>query len=64
MERKIRALFDFQKFEGNADLQQVIDSVHAKYGMEDRKSSVRELSLDEMAWLAAAGTPDPRKEEK
>ena len=38
--------------------------MHAKYGMEDRKSSVRELSLDEMAWLAAAGTPDPRKEEK
>lgn len=51
MEKTIRSLFDFQKFEGNPALQQVIDSVHARY-------SVRELSLDEMNWVAAAGTPD------
>ena len=50
MEKTLKSLFDFQKFEGNADLRQVIDSVHARH-------SVRELSLDEMEWVAAAGTP-------
>lgn len=50
MENKLKSLFDFQKFEGNPDLQQVIDSVHARH-------SVRELSLDEMEWVSAAGTP-------
>ncbi len=51
MERKLKKLFDFQKFEGNADLRSVIDSVHARY-------SVRELSMDEMSWVNAAGEPD------
>ena len=51
MEERLKSLFDFQKFEGNADLRQVIDSVHARY-------AVHELSLDEMDWVAAAGTPD------
>ena len=51
MERKLKTLFDLQKFEGNRDLQQVIDSVHAKY-------AVRELSLDDMAYIAAAGVPE------
>lgn len=50
MERKLKALFDYQKFEGNEDLQQIINSVHSRY-------SVRELSLDEMEWVAAAGEP-------
>ena len=64
MEKKLRTLFEFQKYERNADLQQVIDSVHAKYGIKDTKNEARELTLDEMAWLSAAGTPDPRKEDK
>ena len=51
MEKTLKSLFDFQKFEGNPALQQVIDSVHARY-------AVRELPLDEMDWVAAAGTPD------
>ena len=51
MEKTIRSLFDFQKYEGNPALQQVIDSVHARY-------AVRELSPDEMEWVSAAGTPD------
>ena len=51
MEKKLRQLFDFQKFAGNRELQQVIDSVHARY-------SVRELSMDEMSWVNAAGEPD------
>ena len=41
MEEMLKSLFDFQKFEGNADLRQVIDSVHARY-------AVHELSLDEI----------------
>ena len=51
MERRLRGLFDFQKFEGNPGLQHVIDSVHSRY-------AVQELSLDEMEWVAAAGTPE------
>ena len=51
MERKLKNLFDFQKFEGNSDLQQIIDSTHSRY-------AVKELSLDEMEWVAAAGVPE------
>ena len=50
MERKLKNLFDFQKYEGNPALQSVIDSVHSRY-------SVRELNLDEMEWVSAAGNP-------
>ena len=50
MENKLKALFDYQKFEGNAALQSVIDSVHSRY-------AVRELSMDEMEWVNAAGVP-------
>ena len=57
MERKLSKLFDFQKFEGNRELQQVIDSVHAKY-------AVRKLSLDDMEAIAAAGTPELQEKEK
>ncbi len=48
MEKKLTTLFDYQKFEGNSDLRAVIDSVHSRY-------AVRELSLDEMEWVSAAG---------
>ena len=58
MENKLKALFDYQKFEGNAALQSVIDSVHSRY-------AVRELSMDEMEFVSAAGTPDtPKKKEQ
>lgn len=57
MEGKLKALFDYQKFEGNPALQSVIDSVHARY-------AVKELSLDEMEWVAAAGNPDKKPEDK
>ena len=56
MEKKLKALFDFQKFEGNADLQQVIDSVHARYA---GRRSMRELNMEEMEWVSAAGQPHP-----
>ncbi len=51
MENTLSTLFDFQRFEGNADLQLIINAVHSKYAM-------RELSVDEMDFIAAAGVPD------
>ena len=51
MERKLKQLFDYQKFAGNRELQQVIDAVHAKY-------AVRELNLADMEMVSAAGTPE------
>ncbi len=51
MEKKLSLLFDFQRFEQNADLQSVIDSVH-------RRSSIQKLSDDDVEFLAAAGTPE------
>lgn len=54
MDKKLSLLFDFQKYENNAALQQVIDSVHARYAR-------RELDLGEMEWVNAAGIPDEIK---
>ena len=48
MENKLKKLFDFQRFEGNASLQSVIDDVHARYAM-------KELNMDDMEWVNAAG---------
>ena len=56
METVLKRLFDYQKFENNQALQEVTDSVHARY-------AVRELDLDEMSFAAAAGTPDSLKKE-
>ena len=50
MDKTLKRLFDFQKFEQNEDLQQIINSVHARYG-------VRELSLDDLSQVNAAGDP-------
>ena len=57
METVLKRLFDYQKFEGNRELQEVIESVHVRY-------AVRELDLDEMGFAAAAGTPDSLKKEE
>ena len=57
MEKRLKQLFDYQKFEGNSDLQLIIDSVHARYG-------VKELRLDEMEFVSAAGTPDTLKKKE
>ena len=51
MERKLKQIFDYQKFAGNRELQKVIDSVHAKY-------AVRELDLSDMELVSAAGIPE------
>ena len=59
MEKKLFRLFDYQKFEANKDLQQIIDSTHAR-------NRVRELTLEDMEWVNAAGEPTPpiKAEEK
>lgn len=56
-ENKLMSLFDFQRFERNADLEDVIGEVHARY-------SARELSLEEAGMVWAAGTPGIRPENK
>ena len=60
MERKLKQLFDYQRFERNPELQQVIDAVHAKY-------AARDLELADMEMVSAAGVPeipDSRKDGK
>ena len=54
MERKLRALFDFQKYEQNADLQKVIDRVHARYN-----TKAQLLDDDDVEFVNAAGVQDP-----
>lgn len=60
MENKLKKLFDYQKFEQNSALQDVIDSVHARYAK-------RELDFDQMETVYAAGqpvTPGKKKEQE
>lgn len=47
---KLTLLFGYQRFEGNPNLRQAIDSVHGRY-------QARELSLDNLDMIAAAGAP-------
>ena len=51
MEGRLRRLFDYQRFESNPELQQMIDAAHMRY-----KS--RELSLDDLEMVSAAGIPE------
>ncbi len=51
LEKRLKALFDFQAFEQNRELQDVIDSVHARYAVR------RELDMDEADMVNAAGDP-------
>ena len=57
MEHLLRGLFDFQKYESNVPLQSLIDSVHRRY-------STRELSLENLEQVFAAGTPVFRNPDK
>ena len=51
MEKRLQQLFDYQRFEENARLSTVINSVKARYNK-------RELNEDDLEWVAAAGNPD------
>lgn len=50
MEKVLGRLFDYQRFEQDRDLDRVIEGVHGRY-------AVRELDLDELETVAAAGAP-------
>lgn len=54
MERKLEKIFDYQKFEQNAAMQQIIDSVHARFAS-------KELSMNDMGTVYAAGVNTPSK---
>ena len=47
-------LFDYQQFERNSSLNRVISTVHERY-------SAKELSLDDLDLIAAAGSVDSGK---
>ena len=49
IERKLAALFDYQKFEGNKELESVINST---------KNAVAKLSDDDLDMVSAAGVAD------
>ena len=63
MEKKLRALFDYQAFENNISLKQLIDAVHVRCAARTASQGTMELSLDDMSRLAAAGTIRPEKKE-
>ena len=50
METRLRKLFDYQRFEQNTALQEIIDAVHARHDKQ-------ELDMDEMETVYAAGQP-------
>lgn len=52
MEEILESLFELQKFEENRSLQQVIDSVHARYAR-------RSLSMEDLDCVSAAGVQMP-----
>ena len=51
LEKRLKVLFDYQDFEKSEKLQAVIDKVHARY-------AARQLSDDEVEFVAAAGRPE------
>ena len=51
MEKKLEQMFDYQKFEDNASLGKLIESVHARYAS-------RALDLEELSMVNAAGIID------
>ena len=51
MRGALKALFDYQKFEKNRELQSIIDSVNSRF-------PTRKLSDDEADLVAAAGLPE------
>ena len=50
---RIARLFDYQKFEANSELSDIISDVESRY--PDKRKI---LSDDELEFVAAAGTPD------
>ena len=53
MEGKLKALFDYQKFEPNSKLDKLIKDVESRYSLDDMM-----MSDDELGMLNAAGNVD------
>ena len=51
MESALRNVFEYQRFERNMGLQQIINDVHTRYRM-------RKLDLEEVEMVSAAGQHD------
>lgn len=51
MEKKLTSLFDYQKFEGNEDLADMI---------RETESRMKALTDDELILVSAAGFPSPK----
>ena len=58
MEKKLSRLFDYQKFEGNSDLADIIADVDSRY------PKAQMLSDDELGMVAAAGKVDELQKDK
>ena len=57
MESLLFRLFDLQRFESNASLQRVIDTVHSRH-------AVKRLGMEDLEWIAAAGVPEQANQPK
>ena len=55
MDKKLKSLFDYQKFTGNKKLERLIIETESRYS--------KELSDDEMSIVSAAGEPLARMAE-
>ncbi len=61
MESMLFKLFDFQRFDGNGDLQAVIDDVDSRYGQKQIKGRPIKLSDSMLELVSAAGSGTPKK---
>ena len=62
-DKKLRQLFDYQKFENNSAMNFAIQSARNFINSQER-AGVSELSSDELDMLNAAGTTPLREEDK
>ena len=62
-DKKLRQLFDYQKFEKNSAMDFAIQSARNFINSQER-AEVTELSSDELDMLNAAGTTPLREEDK
>ncbi len=57
MENLLSRLFDYQRYEENVELAAVINAVHSRYAL-------RELEMDDMGIVSAAGVPALKPEDQ
>ena len=56
MEKKLKKMFDYQRFEPSARLAKLINETESRYA--------REISDDDLYMVAAAGTPEEMKKKE